>query len=276
LILLLAALALAHPVPRVKPVPVGDTHGRDPGWQRTGTPPVDPAVVPAIAAAAVPAEVVEHGPRTRPRVALTFDACPTAVEHGGFRRDIVDWLRANGVKATFFVSSRWGQWRPEVVQELAAEPLFEVESHAATHVDLTRLPAERLRENLDESQRVLAAILGHAPSFLRPPKATVSPLLAAEAASKGLTVVTMDVISADAEVHFKDATVVHEVLSRVKPGSIVGMHFNGQAIHTLGALPAIVAGLRAKGYELVTVHELIGAPGAVAAGKHDAEGGSSL
>ena len=49
------------------------------------------------------------------------------------------------------------------------------------------------------------------------------------------------------------------VLSSVRPGSIVLFHANGRGWHTEAALPGIVGALRAKGYEFVTVSELLAA-----------------
>ena len=61
------------------------------------------------------------------------------------------------------------------------------------------------------------------------------------------------------------ARLVHAVLANVRPGSIVVLHANHRKFATADALPEIVEGLRAKGYELVTVSRLVdaGARGAL-------------
>lgn len=48
----------------------------------------------------------------------------------------------------------------------------------------------------------------------------------------------------------------HKVLARAQGGSIVLMHLGGW--ETLDALPAVVDGLRAQGYTLVTLGALLG------------------
>jgi hypothetical protein len=50
---------------------------------------------------------------------------------------------------------------------------------------------------------------------------------------------------------------VKQVLSHVRPGSIVIFHANGRGWHTSDALPEIVATLKQRGYEFVTVSELM-------------------
>ena len=52
------------------------------------------------------------------------------------------------------------------------------------------------------------------------------------------------------------AQIVAKVLGQSQNGSIVLNHLGGY--HTFAALPRVVAGLRAAGYELVTLDELIG------------------
>src|SRR5262249_9174419 len=51
----------------------------------------------------------------------------------------------------------------------------------------------------------------------------------------------------------------HQVLANVQPGSIVLFHANGRGWHTDGALPGIIATLKARGYEFATVSELLAA-----------------
>jgi len=50
---------------------------------------------------------------------------------------------------------------------------------------------------------------------------------------------------------------VRSVLSHIRPGSIVIFHANGRGVHTSGALPEIVATLKQRGYQFVTVSELL-------------------
>jgi hypothetical protein len=52
------------------------------------------------------------------------------------------------------------------------------------------------------------------------------------------------------------------VLKDVKPGSIVLFHANGRGWNTPEALPNIVNQLKARGYQFVTVSELLTYPGA--------------
>jgi peptidoglycan/xylan/chitin deacetylase (PgdA/CDA1 family) len=53
-------------------------------------------------------------------------------------------------------------------------------------------------------------------------------------------------------------TIVHRVLSGAKPGTIVLMHdAGGNRSETIAALPKVIRGLRARGFKLVTVPQLL-------------------
>jgi peptidoglycan/xylan/chitin deacetylase (PgdA/CDA1 family) len=65
------------------------------------------------------------------------------------------------------------------------------------------------------------------------------------------------VISGNAVKGSKPEQLIRTVLADVKPGSIVVFHANGREFGTAQAVPAIVRDLRAKGYRLVTVSELL-------------------
>jgi peptidoglycan/xylan/chitin deacetylase (PgdA/CDA1 family) len=47
------------------------------------------------------------------------------------------------------------------------------------------------------------------------------------------------------------------VLRDAKNGSIIVFHMNKKGVHTAEVLPAIIEGLRKKGFELVTVGEML-------------------
>jgi peptidoglycan/xylan/chitin deacetylase (PgdA/CDA1 family) len=74
----------------------------------------------------------------------------------------------------------------------------------------------------------------------------------------GLTTVDWDVISGDAG-QSDPQVIIHNVLRQTRDGSIIVMHSHGgKAPATALALPAIISGLKARGFVFVTVQELLG------------------
>jgi peptidoglycan-N-acetylglucosamine deacetylase len=216
-----------------------------------------PAVAPPPGAAAPAA--LEHGPRSLRRIALTFDACTTR-DPSPYDPRIPAVLEALRVPATFFVGGGWAEEEPSAVRALAANPLFEIGNHTFTHPHLTRIPDAAIRAELLRTQAVVAAETGRAPALFRPPYGEYDARVLRIASELGLTTVEYDLPSGDPDARATKDALVRWVLREARPGSIVVMHVNHRRFHTAEALPEIVAGLRARGFELVKVSELAGPP----------------
>ena len=202
------------------------------------------------------AEVISHGRRDVPMVALTFDTCPTRAPVELDER-IVDALVTARVPATFFVSGRWARALPNAVRRLAAEPLFEIGNHSWRHPHLKQLDDARVRTELTQTQTELERLTGRPPHWFRAPFGEVDGRIAAIAAEVGLGTIEYDVASGDPSPGLTKAALVRSVLARTRPGSIVVMHANHRRFPTGEAVPDIIAGLRARGLELVTVSRLL-------------------
>jgi peptidoglycan/xylan/chitin deacetylase (PgdA/CDA1 family) len=215
-----------------------------------------PSVVGAPGAVS-PAAIVTHGPRASAEVALTFDVCPTRAPVELDER-IVEELVAAHAHATFFVSGRWAEALPDAVRRLAAEPLFEIGNHSFRHPHLTTEPDAEVHEELARTQALLHELTGRTPRLFRPPFGEVDERVAGIAAGVGLVTVQFDVASGDPAPGVTAEALVRSVLERVRRGSIVVMHANHRRFPTAEAVPDIVAGLRARGLEPVTVSTLVG------------------
>jgi peptidoglycan/xylan/chitin deacetylase (PgdA/CDA1 family) len=214
----------------------------------------------AAASPTVQPTAFEHGLRGERKIALTFDACttraPTPYDPG-----VTAVLEAMHVPATIFVGGGWAREEPAALAELARNPLFEIGNHTDSHPHLTRLSDARIRDELLGAQRAIAAVTGRAPTLFRPPYGEYDAHVLRVAAAVGLTTVEYDLPSGDPDPRASAQALVQWVLREARPGSIIVMHINHPRFHTAEALPAIVAGLRARGFELVTVGELLRARG---------------
>ena len=219
-------------------------------------------------------------PAGRKLVALTFDLCEQPFEISGYQGGIVDFLRANRIKATFFLGGKWILSHRERTQQLMTDPLFEVANHTWEHRNLrllsgpalvdeiknAQLAYEQVRDELQarqctRSQGEMAAP-GPAPprlGLLRFPYGACSAAALNEVAHQGLLPIQWDVSSGDPAFGQSAQAIRRQVLAHVQPGSIVLFHANGRGWHTDGALPGIITGLKAQGYEFATVSELLAA-----------------
>ncbi|MFD1151557.1 polysaccharide deacetylase family protein, partial [Saccharothrix hoggarensis] len=97
-------------------------------------------------------------------VVLTFDDGPDP----HWTPQVLDVLRRNNAKATFFVTGVAAARHPELVERMADEG-HEVGLHTFTHVDLGTVGEARTALELGQTQLVVAAATGRASSLVRPP-----------------------------------------------------------------------------------------------------------
>jgi peptidoglycan/xylan/chitin deacetylase (PgdA/CDA1 family) len=200
---------------------------------------------------------VAHGPRDRKRIALTFDACSTR-DISKYDERVTQELISSRTPATIFLGGSWAKEEAEHVKVLASNPLFELGNHSYTHPHMTAIAdPHRIRQELIRTQAEVHALTGKTPRYFRPPYGEYDHRLVKIAAEVGLTTVEYDLASGDPDVHATKERLIHWVLSKAQPGSIIVMHINHRRFHTAEALPEIIIGLRARGYELVTVGQFI-------------------
>ncbi|MDR3589799.1 MAG: polysaccharide deacetylase family protein [Negativicutes bacterium] len=190
------------------------------------------------------------------KMALTFDDGPDLE----WTPKILDILKEKQVKATFFVIGYQARRYPEMLRRMAAEGHV-IGNHSYDHADLTKLRPEVVAQEIDKCADVVSEITGYRPRLVRPPFGFHNPTVDSVIYAKGDVIVLW---SADPE-DWKgvDAnTVKTRILRRAKNGYITLQH-DGVNVHLTGsveALPAIIDGLRAKGYTLVTIPELLELP----------------
>ncbi len=205
----------------------------------------------------VEAEVIAHGDRTRRRLALTFDACATR-SPSHYDTLVTKVLVETGTHATIFLGGKWMEEEQEQTLDLASHPQFELANHTFLHPHLKSVSDERIRGELAMTQAVLYTLTGRVATFFRPPYGEYDERCVRIAASLGLHTVEFDLASGDPDVHATREKLIEYVTDSAKNGSIIVMHINHRGWHTAEALPEIIRRLRVRGFELVTVGELVG------------------
>jgi len=115
------------------------------------------------------------------------------------------------------------------------------------------LPGKRIRWEIERAQKALER-LGVRSVLFRPPRGSLSRFVLRAASAQGMRVVLWSVDSLDWVPGTTAEEIVRRVLGSVRAGSIVVMHDGGgNREATLGALPAIIAGIRARGLRFVAL-----------------------
>ena len=203
-----------------------------------------------------PVDILYHGSRTCREIALTFDACPRK-ERPEFSTEIVDYLQRERIPATFFVSGIWAEQCPSYVKQLGDVPYFEIGLHGYHHWKSSELTEQVIASEIERNRSAIVQ-LGYKPQpFFRPPYGDCPPKLVKVAKSLGVLTVMWDVVSGDPDPLNTTDLLEHRVLALTRNGSIMIMHVNGGGIWTAQALPVIVAVLRERGFEFVSVGDLL-------------------
>lgn len=215
--------------------------------------------------------------KNRKVAALTFDLCEGAQEVSGYDAGVVNYLRSQRVKATFFAGGKWMRSHPEQTLHLMADPLFEVGNHSWSHrnfrglsraamedqIQRTQAQYESLRQELARRAQAKGLDLRELEKIPRAPLTFRFPYGACNAealrltAQLGLPAIQWDVVTGDPDRRQTAEKIARVILSKIQPGSIIIGHANGRGVWTADALPLVVPKLRDLGYELVTVSELL-------------------
>ena len=202
--------------------------------------------------------LISHGDRSRPAIALTFDACQVVNEPAGYDEAIIQTLTDTGTPATLFLGGLWMQWHSAPTQALAANPLFELGNHSWGHADFTKIGADEMSAEILQTQAIMLNLAGRQPGLFRFPYDVYTDEALAVVGRHGLRAVEGDVISGDPDPRASAQVIIDTVTAQARGGSIVIMHMNGRGRHTAQALPVVIKQLRARGYTLVTVSQLLG------------------
>jgi peptidoglycan/xylan/chitin deacetylase (PgdA/CDA1 family) len=180
------------------------------------------------------------------QVALTFDDGPAA----SYTVQILDILDRYQVPATFFVTGRQAVAQPDLLQRMAGAG-HSVQNHTYGHYWLTRYSDATITDQLDRANQIIEESTGGRPLCMRPPFGAVNDRVRSVAADLGLATVMWDVDPWDWR-HPGAPVVASHVLRNTEGGDIVLFH-DTAGWSTIGALPQIITGLRARGLQLVPI-----------------------
>lgn len=183
--------------------------------------------------------------------ALTFD-----ISWGEkYSPSILDTLKKNDVKATFFIMGPWSVKYPDIARRIAMEG-HEIGSHGYKHENYGEKTDEWVQNDIQKAHGQIKEITGKEASLLRPPNGHYSKKSVQVTENLNYKTIIWDADSLDWKNPGTDV-VIKRVLTKTKPGSIILLHASDTPVQTAEALPVIIEGLKAQGYTFMTVGELL-------------------
>lgn len=195
------------------------------------------------------------------KIALTFDDGPDPA----YTPQVLDILKRYHVPATFFVVGNNANQNQQLLKRIFNEG-NEIGNHTFTHPNISMISDGQLKAEINSTQRLMESLLGHQTLLFRPPYAEdvepetpdqVKPL--ATIGEYGYYTIGMQIDPNDWRTPGVDQ-IVQETIDQISSGqgNIVLLHDSGgDRSQTIAALPSIIEKLQAKGYQLVTISDLM-------------------
>ncbi|MFJ9806953.1 polysaccharide deacetylase family protein [Streptomyces sp. NPDC101158] len=218
--------------------------------------PQGPAPAAPVAAPAprhwpgLPAEIA-HGPRDRPRVALTF--------HGqgdpAIARALLDQAERHGARVTVLVVGDWLDQHPELARRVL-DGGHDLGNHTQRHTDVNAMSETEAYAEIEGCARRLRRLTGSIGTWFRPSRTQHAAESVRRAAHRAgyPHVLSYDVDSLDFTSPGPAAVAAH-VTGSIRNGSVVSLHFGYP--DTVAALPLLLADLDRRGLSAVTTTELL-------------------
>jgi len=199
-------------------------------------------------------ETYETGDVFSNKIAITFDDGPSP----SWTPKVLEILKENGIKATFFELGENVKEYPNVSKEILSQG-HEIGDHTWDHASLITLAPPEIEAEIQDTSQVIKQATGQSPQFLRPPYGDWNEDVLNMIASKGMKTIMWSVDSEDWKTPGENI-IIGNVNIEMGNGAIILFHDGPEGLdrsQTLAVLPGIIKNLKEQGYEFVTMSELL-------------------
>ncbi|HET6351738.1 MAG TPA: polysaccharide deacetylase family protein [Coriobacteriia bacterium] len=184
----------------------------------------------------------------RPQLAVTFDDAPISVW------PLLSTLQAKEASATFFLVGADAEANPTLAVALVAAGM-PIGSHSYDHAHFASASADEIRANLSHAQTAIHDVTGITPYWYRSPYLDWSPYYPEVLPQVGLKA-SWPTINPKDWSGTPAADMVTKVVNEAAPGAVVILHDMTDLTNTVEALPGIIDGVRAEGYDFASLDDL--------------------
>jgi peptidoglycan/xylan/chitin deacetylase (PgdA/CDA1 family) len=237
----------AESVPQVPPQQEADTESEKANQQEQAKEKT------AVLSEVIRAGRAEHAAK---EIALTFDA-GWLYENA---KVLLNLLAEYHVEATFFARGNWVKDHPELATKIVKSG-HALENHSLTHGHLSTMTDAEIKAEIHRTTDIIREVTGYQPKLFRPPYGEYDKRILRILREEGYPyTILWSVDSHDWAEELNGVKITKEylidrVLENASDNGIVLMHVGGY--ETVNALPEIIRGLRAAGYELVKVQDIL-------------------
>jgi len=246
----------AKPTPPPTPMPIPTA---SPAVTATPAQLTTPAPTMTLPPEASPAMVIRKGDASRKIVAFSFDAGADA----GFAAQILDALAANGIHASFGMTGRWAERNPELLRRIVRDGHHLI-NHTYDHASMTGaatktlpLTREQRWEELDRTENIVMQLTGATTKpYFRPPYGAYDASVNEDVGARGYAYNVLWTVDSRGWMGASAGAIIQRCLEQAEPGAIYVFHV-GSGSQDGPALQAIIDGLRAQGYFIGSVPDVL-------------------
>ncbi len=168
--------------------------------------------------------------------------------------DMLSILNEEKIKITFFVTGRWAEEFPDLMQQIVSNG-HEIGSHGYQHLNYETLTLEQNEAQIKEADEILSGYIGEKIALFAPPSGAYndSTLIAADKLGYKTILWTIDTI--DWRAGSTEDIIINRVLKKDEfNGAIVLMH---PMPETAKALPGLISSMREKNLKVGTVSDVL-------------------
>jgi peptidoglycan/xylan/chitin deacetylase (PgdA/CDA1 family) len=229
--------------------------------------PVDAAPVTGMGRPPAPApdgsgmsQIIEGGTNGRLEVALTFDAGADT----GYAPQILDYLRDEGIKATFGMTGQWAELNPDLVQRMVNEG-HQLINHTWDHGSLTGantgmppMTPEQVWEQLSSTENLVQNLTGYEMRpYFRPPYGDYDATTLGYLYENGYYLTIWWTCDSHGWAGWGSQEIIDYCTTNLAEDEILLLHVGAAAAGDFEALPGLIQFFRDNGYAFVTVEQML-------------------
>lgn len=200
-----------------------------------------------------PAPVIKSVLTTKKVVALTFDDGPTKT----WTPKVLSVLKANHVKATFFVIGSHATRRPEILQQ-EMDAKMDIGSHGFGHIVLRNKDPQVVSEEINQNEALLTSLGVPKTTLYRLPGGASDTTALRVLGAKGYRVIGWSIDTRDWRRRYTGEEMAQHVIKDIQPGAIVIFHDGPNSSQaTVDAIKQIIPALKQQGYQFDTVSQML-------------------
>ena len=200
--------------------------------------------------------IIKKGNNDEKVIALTFDDGPDK----DYTPQILDILKENNVKATFFVVGENVKSNSDIIKRQYQEG-HEIGNHTFTHINVSKNGYNEIYKEINNTQKLVKDVIGIEPKIFRPPYRAISKPMCNIVKENNMNIVLWSDLDSRDWSNPGTYYIVDTITSKVKNGTIILLHdynkLRNKKSQTIQALEIVIPKLKEMGYKFVTVSELI-------------------